>query len=266
MAVLNRWRATGEDLYREVARLAELGAGQDVLVAGCGRGVTTEWLATRTGAALTGVDSDPADIERAEERARTISDPLPLTYQQAFLDDLPYESSVFDAVIGEPEVAAAHDPDRAVQELARVTKPMCPVVLLQVTWRSDIPQSTRDDLSARLGLRPKMVVEWKQSLREAGVVDIQVDDWTNECDGELSEEEIEEFIPANWATSLQDTWRSKVQPFRRSGWKEAKQLLTRETEFWRELLRERSLCFSIFKGVKWPHATTDNFSHTSLRV
>ncbi len=249
-SVLNRWRATGEDLYREVARLAGIESGQDVLVAGCGRGVTTEWLATRTGAALTGVDPDGQDIEKAEERARTISSPLQLTYQQSVLDDLPYESEVFDAAIGEPEVSTASHPEAAVKELARVTKSMCPVVLLQVTWRSDIPLAARERLSQRFGLQPKLVVEWKQALRAAGLVDIQVDDWTNECDCKLSGDALENCIPANWQETLPG-----YGPFRRSGWKEARQLLTRETEFWGELLRERTLCFSIIKGVKWPSAT-----------
>src|SRR5215218_314843 len=100
MAVIDRWRATGEDLYREVARLVDLEPGQEVIVAGCGRGVTAEWLATRTGAVVTGVDPDADDVERAESRVRSSGAPLQLAYQQAALDDLPYESGVFDAAIG----------------------------------------------------------------------------------------------------------------------------------------------------------------------
>jgi len=33
-AVLGRWRATGEDLYREAARLGEAGPGCEIIVAG----------------------------------------------------------------------------------------------------------------------------------------------------------------------------------------------------------------------------------------
>ena len=96
MAVLGRWRATGEELYREVVRLTELGPGQELLVSGCGDGVTAEWLATRTGASVTGVDPDEERIERAEARARALPEPLPLSDQQAALDDLPHETGVFD--------------------------------------------------------------------------------------------------------------------------------------------------------------------------
>ena len=258
MAVIDRWRATGEDLYREVAQLAELRQGQEVVVAGCGRGVTTEWLATRTGASMTGVDADGADIERAERRVRESAresahagaPPLSLSYQQAPLDDLPYESDVFDAAIGEPEVAAARRPERAVAELARVTRPMGAVVLLQLTWSSELPTSAREMVVQRLGLRPRLLVEWKQMLRDAGVVDIQVEDWTDACDDALADDAGVGKPRLNWQDKLQIVGHA----FRRSGWKEARRALSRERELLRELSRERSMGFSIIKGVKWPHA------------
>ena len=61
-AVLERWRSTGEDLYREVARLVEAEAGHEILVSGCGEGVTAVWLAGHTGAAITGVDPEAGAI------------------------------------------------------------------------------------------------------------------------------------------------------------------------------------------------------------
>ena len=249
MAIIDRWRATGEDLYREVARLADIEAGQEIVVAGCGRGATTEWLARRTGASVTGVDPDDEDVTQAEEHARETG--LALSYQHAELDDLPYESGVFDAAIGEPELAAAGDTAKAVAELVRVTRPMGAVVLLQLTWSSELPASRRELVVERLGLRPRLLVEWKQMLRESGVVDIQVNDWTNECDDELAADG--ELSPRlNWQGKLQVMGRA----LRRSGWAEARQALLRETELLRDLSRERSMNFSIIKGVKWPHAMT----------
>ena len=246
-AIIDRWRATGEDLYREVARLADIEAGQEIVVAGCGRGVTTEWLAHRTGASVTGVDPDEEDVSQAEEHARETG--LALSYQHAELDDLPYETNVFDAAIGEPEIAAAGDTEKAVAELVRVTKPMGAVVLLQLTWSSELPASRRELVVERLGLRPRMLVEWKQMLRETGVVDIQVKDWTNECDDELATAGEGSSPHLNWQAKLQVMGRA----LRRSGWAEARQALVRETELLRDLSRERSMNFSIIKGVKWPH-------------
>lgn len=247
MAIIDRWRATGEDLYREVARLADIETEQEIVVAGCGRGATTEWLARRTGASVTGVDSDEDDIIQAEVHARESG--LGLSYQHAQLDDLPYESDVFDAAIGEPDIAAAADTGKAVGELVRVTRPMGAVVLLQLTWSSELSESRRELVVERLGLRPRLLVEWKQILREAGVVDIQVTDWTRECDDELASGGSDPSPRLSWQGKLQVMGRA----LRTSGWAEAKQALSRETELLRDLSRERSMNFSIIKGVKWPH-------------
>jgi ubiquinone/menaquinone biosynthesis C-methylase UbiE len=158
--VFGRWRASGEDLYREVASVLDAGAGQEVLVSGCGDGTSAEWIAQRTGAAVTGVDPDAEHVEAAEERLREGGSRWPLSFQQTPLDDLPHETAVFDAAVGEPVLAAAADPSRAVAELVRVTKPMGAVVLLQLTWSSDISRDGRELLVERLGMRPHLLVEW----------------------------------------------------------------------------------------------------------
>ena len=247
--VLGRWRAAGEDLYREVASQLEVGAGQEILVAGCGDGTSCAWLAQRTGAAVTGVDADAEEIEDAEERTREREAPLPLAFQQAPLDDLPHETGVFDATVGEPVLAAAADPPRAVAELVRVTKPMGVVVLLQLSWGPLLSAAARERLVERLGLRPHHVVEWKQMLRDAGVVDLEVQDWTDEGD----EAPMVGDEP-------QLTWQQKLQivshAWRRLGWREARDALEREAALLRELARERALGFQLIRGVKWPHART----------
>ena len=251
--VLERWRATGEDLYREVARLIEVQAGQEIVVSGCGEGVTTEWLADHTGAAVTGVDPDPERVERAEERARALPDPLPLAYQAAPLDDLPHETGVFDAAIGEPVLAAAADPERAVQELVRVTKPMGPVVLMQLTWSSDLSGEGRDLLVERLGLRPHLLVEWKQMLRDAGVVDLQVQDWTSGSPGMPRRASGAFEVPA-----ARLSWQHKMQivarAWRKQGLRGGAEAVEREAALLRELSRERAIGFQLLRGVKWPHA------------
>ena len=246
-SVLGRWRATGEELYREVAELTEAASGREVLVSGCGEGATTEWLARRTGAAVTGVDPVRARVERAEARVRSLARPLPVQYEHASLDDLPHESAVFDAAIGEPVLSMAPDPERAVAELGRIVKPMAPVVLLQLTWSSDIQPEARDRVVERLGLRPFLLVEWKQMLRDAGVVDLQVQDWTAGFHDSEAEQRADEPLL---------TWREKMhivgRAWRRWGWREARGAVARETALLRELSRERAIGFALLKGVRWP--------------
>ena len=82
----------------------------------------------------------------------------------------------------------------------------------------------------RLGLRPFLLVEWKQMLRDAGVVDLQVQDWTAGADG--SDE------PARPPESLL-TWREKMhivgRAWRRQGWREARGAVASEMALMREL-------------------------------
>jgi SAM-dependent methyltransferase len=249
LVVLGRWRATGEQLYREVAQITDAGPGKEMLVAGCGDGVSVEWLATRTGASVTGVDTDAARIRRAESRARSAVPRLPVSFQQASLDDLPHENGVFDIAIGEPVLAAADDPQRAVRELVRVTKPMGSVVLLQLTWGSELSGDERELVVERLGLRPHLLVEWKRMMREAGLVDVLVQDWTSGEPGRRGG-------PAG-AAHL--TWQEKVQIATRAwrkwgrGWGAVRGEVAREMELLRELSDERAIGFQLIKGVKWPH-------------
>ena len=252
MMVLGRWRASGEELYREVADLTDAGPGKEIVVSGSGEGETSEWLASKTGALITGVDPDEERIERAEARVRKRKTPLSLSYQQAPLDDLPHESNVFDAGLAEPLLSSAADPGRAVAELTRVTKPMGPVVLLQLTWSSDMSESAREMLVERLGLRPHLLIEWKQMMREAGLVEIQVQDWTEAGAKAAAETDEEPML----------TWQQKVQiagrAWRQLGWKGARGAVARERALLKELTRERALGFQLLKGVKWPHARQES--------
>jgi 2-polyprenyl-3-methyl-5-hydroxy-6-metoxy-1,4-benzoquinol methylase len=246
LAVLGKWRATGDDLYREVARLTDAAPGREIIVSGCGDGSTTEWLARRTGASVTGVDSNPDAIEAAERRARTIGAGSRLHYQHAPLDDLPHETTVFDVAIGEPALAAAEDPARAVEELVRVTRPMGTVLLLQPTWSSEITADTKEMLVERYLLRPHLLVEWKQMLRDAGVVELEVQDWTSGPPGTRTSEHA--------AIASELSWKDKARIVSRAwrrGWRGARGALEEEAKLLRQLSRERAIGFQLIKGVKW---------------
>ncbi len=234
-----------------MADLAEARAGTELLVSGCGEGVTAEWLASRTGAVVTGVDPDPVRIASAEQRLRQSPPAAAVTFEVAKLDDLPHETAMFDAAVGETAIAAANDPQRALAELVRVTRPLGRVVLLVPTWTSEIPAADREALVERLGLRPFLLVEWKQMSREAGLVDITVQDWS---EGGVAGRGAPPAGPAVPAL----TWRQKAhiagRAWRRRGWRAARGAVRREMELLEELSRERALGFQVITGVKWPHA------------
>lgn len=251
--VAGRWRATGEELYREVAALLGEGRGKEFLVVGAGDGVTVEWLAARTGASVTGIDTDRSRMRKAEQRARTPRVAIHVAYEHSQYEDLPHEDAVFDAVVAEPPVSSSLNLRRAIAELVRVTKPLGVIVLLQPTWTSELPPATRQLLVERVGLRPHHLMEWKAMLRDAGVVEIQVQDWSS---GGPARRNSGSFRAVERPPQL--SWHQKMhivgRAWRRWGWRAARGALERERLLLEELSRQRALGFQLITGVKWPHA------------
>lgn len=170
----------GVDLYRQIALLTEMAPGLEVLDVASGKGVPLEYFVKEFGVTASGVDADPAMVEAAEEWSRELGAGHQLQFQQSRSDALPYRDEIFDVAIGEIGLANHCRPEDAVRELVRVTKPGGFIVLVQLVWKAPVDQERRRVLSAHLGARPLMVVEWKRLLREAGVDDLHVEDWSDE--------------------------------------------------------------------------------------
>ena len=240
----------GEELYRQIARLVELEKGREVLDAACGRGVSTLFLSSTYGVDAVGVDPDEALIREAEGRSREQGAEGRVNFQACALDDLPYRDAIFDVTIGEIGLAASVDPGAAVRELVRVTKPLGSVVLVQLIWTGNVDPRRRDILVRHLGARPMILVEWKQLMRDAGVVDLLVEDWSD--------------APSPFRPSAGGpfpdfteifTFREKVGIFmralRRWGWRGVRGAVVREREIHQLLTRERVLGLTMIKGTRW---------------
>jgi SAM-dependent methyltransferase len=248
----------GEELYRQIARLTELTAGQEVLDAACGRGISTLFLVSNYGVEGAGVDPDPGLIREAEDRARATGNEHRVGFQVASLDDLPYRDGIFDVTIGEIGLGAAVDPARAVQEMVRVTRPLGAVVLVQLIWTGNIDPERREILVQHLGARPMILVEWKQLLRDAGVVDLLVEDWSDAPSPFRPQTPFPDFARIF-------TLRQKLgilrRALRRWGWRGVRGAVLREREIHHLLTRERVLGLSLIKGTRWmpdsPPQTTD---------
>jgi SAM-dependent methyltransferase len=240
----------GEDLYRQIARLTELEPDQVVLDAACGRGIVTEFFAGGYDVEAYGFDPDPSLIAEAEERARGRSFAERVQYQSGPLADLPYKDGIFDLAIGEVGLSAWPDPARAVRELARVTRPMGSVVLVQLVWTGNVDERRREVLVQHLGARPLLLVEWKQYMREAGVVDLHVEDWSDTASP---------FRPATTAPfhdiaelfSLRQKLAILRRAMHRWGWRGVRGAVVREAEIHRLLTRQRVLGLNLIKGTKW---------------
>ena len=240
----------GEALYRQIALQTELARGQVVLDAACGRGVSTEFLAQSYGVETHGLDPDPTLVDEAERRTRSTAYADLLHFQEGDLDDIPYQDAIFDLAVGEVGLASSVDPRKAIRELARVVRPMGSVALVQLIWTGDIDEARREILVDNLGARPMLLVEWKQLLREAGVVDLHVEDWSDYASP---------FRPAvkgpfhDFAEIF--SLREKITILHRAlqqwGWRGVKGAIVREQEVHRLLTRQRVLGLSLIWGTKW---------------
>lgn len=238
-----------EGLYRSIARTVELGPGQEFVLAPCGRGVTTQFLASVSGADGAGIDPDPAMVEAAQERARDANMLAALHFDEAPLTDLPYQDDVFDFAMGEIAIGASRDPARAVAELVRVTKPMGTIMLLQLVWTRQLEPMQRDALVRQLGVKPVLLVEWKQMLRDAGVVELHVDDLTDDAvaprEPLLGVAGLADFI------HLRDRMGVAYRAWQRWGWLGAWESILNGTEVRNLIQKERVLGLSLVRGTKW---------------
>jgi SAM-dependent methyltransferase len=107
---------TGEMLCEAV----DLRAGQRVLDVAAGNGNAT-MAAARRWADVTSTDYVPALLERG--RARAAAERLPVVFQEADAEQLPFANGSFDVVLSVFGVMFTANQERAAQELLRVTRP-----------------------------------------------------------------------------------------------------------------------------------------------
>lgn len=237
----------GEALYRSLIRLVELDETSEFLLVPCGRGRSALFVAESTGAAGAGADPDPLMVSVATDRAKEAGLAGRLHFEQSPLHELPYQDAVFDVALAEIELGAAADPDAAVRELARVTRPGGTVVMIQLIWLRSLNEERRRDLVEQLGVRPRMLMEWKQMLRDAGIIDLHVEDWSDSATSRSRPSVLgglaELFTLRGKLFLLPRAWR-------RWGWRGVRAVLSRERELRRLLEDEQVLGVTLIKGTR----------------
>lgn len=235
LTVLQPWREIDEAIHRRLVRLTDPREGQEVLWIGCGAGRSPLWWAERHGAHVHGIDADPAAIEQAERAAREAGLAHRVAFQVADPRNLPHESAMFDLIVLNALYLDAADPPAILREAARVARPMSGVVAIVPTW---LGTPTEDDTRqiARLGLTAHQLVEWKQFFRDAGFVELAVDDAA--LDGG--------WLVHGLARTLGRAWRA-------ARWVGVLGVLSRPAAALRHLSRRRVLGLCLVKGTRWPH-------------
>jgi len=249
-----------QPLYRQIAKLAGLSSDDEVALRSlldvpCGQGAVAEFFAQSYPVEVAGVDPDPELIEVAEQRARDTELTTQLHFQNASVDDLPFQDGVFDLSIGELGLAASTDPFRAVAELCRVTRPSGTVVLMGLIWTGHVDDDQRRILIEHIGAPPQMLVEWKQALREANVEDLHVEDWSDQAFPFLVRGRT--FTHLAELSTLADKLSILQRAWQRWGLRGLRGALGREYEIRKLLGPERTIGVTLITGTKAGVATAE---------
>lgn len=176
------------DALREIQQLkalarAGLGPGQRVLDVGCGFGLETNRLAVlvQPGGRAVGLDHSPAFI--AEARRRAVAAGIDASFEAGDAEALPFADAAFDATRAERVLTYLTDPDKALGELRRVTRPGGTVAVLEPDFDSNAINVSDRLLTRRVlahacdsgVVNGWLVRDLARMLRRAGFRDVHID-------------------------------------------------------------------------------------------
>ncbi|MBI2952922.1 MAG: methyltransferase domain-containing protein [Chloroflexi bacterium] len=167
----------GFDITRRIGEIVEM-KGKKVLDVSCGRGILPAYYAKNFGARIVGVDLSPEMIRSSVARAKREGVESQTEFKVANSLDLPFEDCSFDLAVNECAVGLTPDPQKCLDEMARVTKPGGYVVIHESTWLKEMGQPEKADIARRLGTVPYTLAEWKGMMASAGLTDLWAEDWS----------------------------------------------------------------------------------------
>jgi len=160
---------------RELVALCDIDQHNLVLDLGSGVGATPCYLARSYGVRVVGVDIHAAMVAQARERARREGVEDLVEFRIADARDLPFEDSLFDAVIAESVVSFVDDKQRVLQEAARVTAPGGSVGFNEEVWLKTPRRGLVEFARLAWSVEPLSPTEWAEMMEGAGLRDVVVD-------------------------------------------------------------------------------------------
>lgn len=162
----------GFALTRRTAELAGLRPGMKVLDVSSGRGTQSIFYAKEFGARVTGLDLSDEMVDTARRSAEAAGLAGLVEFVKGDSQRLPFPDNAFDAVINECAVGIPDDSQRVLSEMVRVLRPGGAIAIHESTWKKDIPNGEKEELSERYGTSPLERGEWISLLKKAGAREI----------------------------------------------------------------------------------------------
>ena len=167
----------GFELSKRIGEVVNL-KDKNVLDVSCGRGEFACYYAKNFGAKITGIDINPEMIKSSINRAKREGVEASTEFKVADALALPFEDNSFDVVINECAVGLTPDPQKCLDEMARVTKSGGYVVIHESTWLKEISEEEKRDIARGLGTVPYTLSEWKEMMKKAGLKNLWTEDWS----------------------------------------------------------------------------------------
>ena len=141
-----------EESKRRSFDLMHLRPGNKVLDLGCGPGIDTLALSGIVGPTgeVHGVDYDAAMVMEARRRAEASGVSTWVSHQQADASTLPWPDGFFDASRSERVFQHLLQPERALAEMVRVTRPGGWIVVLDTDWGTFTIDTEETEIERRL--------------------------------------------------------------------------------------------------------------------
>jgi SAM-dependent methyltransferase len=206
----------GLEITRELAELCKVREDTSVLDVAAGTGESACYLAQHFGCSVVGVDASEYMVERATRKAKEKG--VSVQFKIADAHSLPFESNSFDVVISECTTCIL-DKEKAIMEMARVTKPRGYVGIHDICWFEGTPDNLKRTLAEIEGENPETLEGWKNLFKASGLAEVAgydrsdlVPGWTKGIKRQLGlRGQLTVFLKAirNWGIKgLVNMWRS----------------------------------------------------------
>jgi arsenite methyltransferase len=151
--------------------------GEILLDLGCGRGVETIQAAKLAGPAgkAIGLDITPAMVEAARAGAQAAGI-VNVEFLYGTIENLPFPSNMFDAVLSNCVINHARDKRRVYYEISRVLKPGGRFVISDAVTKMPLPAKIKNDPEAIAQCFGGAVTqqEYMEAIQSAGFQNIQI--------------------------------------------------------------------------------------------
>jgi ubiquinone/menaquinone biosynthesis C-methylase UbiE len=240
----------GMALTKRTAELAGMKPGLKVLDVSSGRGTQSVFYAKEYGVEVTGLDIEEEMINSAIENSKKEAVENLTTFKLGDSQDLPFNDNTFDVVINECAVGIPDNSQKVLDEMVRVAKNGASVLIHESTWRENLTDDEKDEISERYGTTPLEHEEWIAMLKKAGVSEIitEFDEWSRpEMFWKIRKDrDVEHYSKVLTNSELRSTIGKVTDIYGEQGVKIA---LENQKKFW-DVVLSGKLGYCLYKGIK----------------